>query len=139
MVNKIVNKIVNKLVLLFVLSVMVLFAGCSSNDPVITEVKVVDLKYNSDKADLGYYLDIKYAMDEKLNTPSSGIMRVTFDEDGVTKELEWGFMPGEQNNKMKMGLGYTDYIIGHKITGKIEMIQGTKVLDTKTFEAVYNE
>lgn len=133
-----VNKIVNKVVLFLMLSVMVLFSGCSSNEPVISEVKIVDLKYNQDKQRIDYFLEVKYASNEEMKSPTSGIMKVTFDDDPFTKELDWGFMIGEQNNKLKFSLGESDYIIGTKATGKVEMIKGTKVIDSKPFEVVYN-
>ncbi len=119
---------------------LLLLAGCgSSGDPVITNYEIVNLKYDAQKERIDYKLKVKYAIDENLENPINGIMKVSFDEGDYTKELEWGFFPGQRNADISFGLGYSDYPIGHIVKGNIEMIRGTEIIDTKRFEVVYND
>jgi len=128
----------NKYILPFFLLLVLLISGCSTNEPQITEILIEDLKYDSDTQKLTWTLNVKYAQNEKLEIPNVGILRISFDDGSYTTDKEFSFFPGQQNNYKKVSFYEDNYIIGDIVSGKVELIQGTKVIDSKEIEVIYN-
>lgn len=126
-----------KIIVVLALMAMVLFAGCSSDKPVITNIKETNVNYDSTTKMLTYTLEVDYAIDKSLKTATTGIMKVSFPGYDYNKELEWGFVAGQQNNKNKFGLSWDEYELGTEIKIKIEMIQGTQIIETKEYTFTY--
>ena len=130
-----VKEIVKKGVVLFALIAMVFFAGCSSSkDPVITNIEVQDKKLEGDV--FTYKIRVDVAIDRELENPTSYIVRLSAIGSDYTRDLDGGFMTGQRNSHVTFNQRNNGYS-GDELEVKIELIQGTKILDTKTIKYSY--
>ena len=134
-----VKKIVNKLVLLLVLTATVFFAGCSgNNDPVIRDVLIEDKVMDGDT--FKYTVKVRVAIDREVKVPETYVAKFTSIRDGsdFSVEKEGGFMPGDKNDVLTKDLLFTEYN-GEELAYRVDIIQGTEVLDSQEIRFTYEE
>jgi len=114
------------------LLLLLFFSGCSSNEPQIAGISVINK--NLDKDDnLSFDLIVSIGRDKNLDQIEDGILKVTFLNSGFEWDTPFGFFPSQQNDKVKIGLIKDHYSNFGEVALKIEMIQGTKILDSQDF------
>ncbi len=126
-----------KILFVLIIMVMVLFAGCSSNEPKIREIEVQNKKLEGDT--FFFNIVVKVAVDKSPEVATSYIVKLSSLTDSTyTREKEGGFVEGMFNSNVVFDQKYTKYA-DQELGYKLELIQGTKVLDSKIIKFKYEE
>ena len=129
-------EIKNFLVLISLFISILFLSGCSGSDIVITDVKVTDKKLEEDT--FYYTIKIYIATDLELKEPKQIIVKISEPgESNYEREKEAIFLPGIKNIKISFSEKYTEYSNQENLY-KIEIIDGTEVLDSKQMDVRYN-